>query len=71
MRAVPGYLEVSPTHLDTGVSQLDQLSSLVASRLDFRIPTAPLPFGQQVQSIRPMPEGLVVLATGDHVVIRR
>lgn len=68
--AGPGYLEVEPTSFDTGSAILDQASSvLLKVRLAFQVPTSPLPFGQQVQSIRATPAGVVVTATGTQVVV--
>ncbi len=64
------YIDVSPTHLDTGSAVLDRVSSLLLRvRLAFRIPTSPLPFGQQIQSIHATPSGIVVVATGRHITI--
>ena len=64
------YLDVTPTRLDTGSGVVDAASSvLLKVRLAFRVTTSPLPFGQQVQSIRATPAGVVVIATGHDVVI--
>jgi LmeA-like phospholipid-binding len=64
------YIDVTPTHLDTGNGVVDRASTLLLRvRLAFRIPTSPLPFGQQVQSLRAGPDGIVVVATGRHVTI--
>ena len=66
------YIDVIPTQLHTGSSIVDAASAvLLKVRLAFRIPTSPLPFGQEVQSIRANGDGLVVVATGQHIVLYR
>jgi hypothetical protein len=70
VKAIAGFLEVQPTKLDTGTGVVDQATTaLLRVRLAFEIPTSPLPFGQQVQSIRATPGGVVVIATGQDVMI--
>lgn len=64
------YIDVEPTRLDTGSGIVDAASAvLLKVRLAFRVTMSPLPFGQQVQAIRPTDQGLLVTATGQDVVI--
>jgi hypothetical protein len=70
--SVPGYLKIVPTQLDTDVKSLDNASKLLlGQRLTIEIPTAALPFGQQVTAIHPGPSALVIDAAGRDVVLGR
>lgn len=69
VRPVPGYLQITPTQLDTGTS-LDAASRvLLGQRLTLAIPTAVFPFGQQVISINPGKKTLTIHASGTNVLI--
>lgn len=69
VRPAPGYLQITPTQLDTG-SSLDAASRvLLGQRLTLAIPTAMFPFGQQVTSISPGKTTLTVRASGTNVLI--
>lgn len=70
VRAVPGYLRITPTRLDTGNGLLDTASRmLLGAKLTIQIPTTPLPFGQHVTAIHPRRTQLSVDASGRHVVV--
>lgn len=70
VRSVPGYLEITPTSLDTGAEWLDSATRLLLGRrLTVRIPLEPLPFGQRVTAIHPGQAGLIVHAAGHNVVL--
>lgn len=72
VKPAPGRLDIIPTSLDTGAGSLDSASQLLlGQRLTIEIPTAPLPFGQQVTAIRPGPHALTVDAAGHDVVLSR
>lgn len=69
VRPIPGYLQISPTQLDTGTS-LDAASRvLLRQRLTLTIPTTMFPFGQQVTSISPGTKTLTIRASGTNVLI--
>jgi LmeA-like phospholipid-binding len=64
-----GDLTVSPTRIDTG-TDLDRAAELLLDqRFSFVVPLDPLPFGQRVVGISAAPEGLVVRAEGEDVVL--
>lgn len=71
VRARPGYLEVTPTRLDTAGPLDGPIRALLGGRLTFDVPTARLPFGQTVTAIRPGPAAIMVEASGRHVVLAR
>ncbi len=71
-KIIPGhsYLDVEPTRVHTGSSILDTIGDAALKvRLAFRIPMNPLPFGQDIQSVTATGNGLVVVATGQHIVL--
>ena len=68
----PGYLDIEPTGITTGSSIVDAIGDFaLKARLRFRISMQPLPFGQQVRSVRAAQQGLDVDAAGAGVVITR
>jgi len=65
-----GDLAVTPTQLDTD-TPLDRASELLlGQRFGFVVPLDPLPFGQQLTSIRPGKKGVAVTARGSVVVVQ-
>lgn len=69
VRPVPGYLQITPTQLDTGTS-LDATSRvLLRQRLTLAIPTTMFPFGQHITSISPGKSTLTIRAGGTNVLI--
>lgn len=68
---VPGYLEITPTQLDTGTSVDDATRLLLGQRVTVAIPLASLPFGQHVTSTRAGATRLTVRAAGRDIVLAR
>lgn len=63
-------VDVTPVQLDTGTSVLNALSQLtLGSRVSFVIPTAQLPFGQQVTGVTAGPAGITITAAGTDIVV--
>lgn len=71
VRAFPGYLQITPTRLDTGGPLEGPIRAILGGRLTFDVPTDRLPFGQTVTAIRPGRSAVVVEAAGRHVVLAR
>lgn len=65
-----GALLVSPTQLDTQ-TPLDAASKLLlGQRFSFTVPLDPLPFGQELTSVAPQRNGILVKAKGSGIVVR-
>lgn len=71
VQPVPGYLQITPTQLQTGTPLDTGSRLLLGQRLTLSIPTNSLPFGQQVTAIHPGKQQLTVEAGGNNILISR
>lgn len=68
--AADGQLTFVPASVGTDLPQSDAIRLLLAQRLRLTVPLGVLPFGQELTSVTPGPDGLDVTAAGDRVVLQ-
>lgn len=66
-----GNLRLAPTEIDTGGVRLGDTSQLLlGQRLTLTVPLGSLPFSERLTAVETTPDGLVVRAVGDAVLLQ-